>query len=204
MPRRTIQFLPDHYYHIYNRGHNYSTVFLEEENYAFFLRQLRRYIVDQFADILAYVLMPNHYHLLVKLNHDGFSHAMQNFSISFTKAMNERFNRVGSMFQGAFQARIVDKDEYLLHLSRYIHLNPMQAGLVKKPHEWIYSSYPEYIGLRKGLLPKPDFILGQFIRKKTSEVWETSEVLMAHSLYREFVEGDMNEPDSQISHLTFD
>jgi len=95
----------------------------------FFLKRLRNYIAYQNADILAYVLMPNHYHLLVQLLSDDFSHAMQNFSISFTKAMNKRYHRVGSIFQGAFKARHIEKIEDLLYLSSYIHLNPVHAGL---------------------------------------------------------------------------
>jgi len=210
MPKRTVQLIANHFYHIYNRGHNYAKIFFEQENYVFFLKRLRQYITAQHADILAYALMPNHYHLLVKLHNDDFSHAMQNFAISYTKAMNERYHRTGSMFQGAFQARLVDKDEYLLQLSRYIHLNPVQVGLVKRPQDWVYSSYQEYIGLRHGTLPKSETVLAQFrslpqpsqASLQTSEVLETSEVLAAFARYRDFVESGAHS--DAISHLVID
>ena len=130
---------------------------------------------------------------------------MQNFAISYTKAMNERYHRAGSLFQGAFQARLVDKDEYLLHLSRYIHLNPVQAGLVKQPQDWVYSSYQEYIGLRKGTLPRPEIVLAQFGSSlQTSEVSETSEVLGALARYREFVESGPDACSEATAHLMLD
>jgi REP element-mobilizing transposase RayT len=103
------------------------------ENYLFFLHRLRRYLVPEHAQVLAYVLMSNHYHLLIQAVTDDLSHAMQLFGISYTKAINKRFGRTGTLFQGTFKAKLVDRDEYLLHLSRYLHLNPVQAGLVQSP-----------------------------------------------------------------------
>ena len=161
MPRRDIPLIAGNYYHLYNRGHNRMHIFFDEENYLFFLRRLRRYLVPEHARLIAYVLMPNHYHLLVQAITDDLSHAMQLFSISYTKAINKRFGRTGALFQGAFKAKMVDRDEYLLHLSRYLHLNPVRAGLVQCPEDWAYSSYREYIGLRKGTLPQPGIILEQ-------------------------------------------
>jgi REP element-mobilizing transposase RayT len=100
--------------------------------------------------VITYVLMPNHYHLLIQARTDSLSHAMQLFGISYTKAINKRFQRTGVLLQGAFQAKLVDRDNYLLHLSRYIHLNPVRAGLVQHPEDWNYSSYRDYVGLRNG------------------------------------------------------
>ena len=133
MPRRTVPLVKDHYYHLYNRGVNRALIFFQDDNYAFFLRQLREYITSKDACLLAYVLMPNHYHLLIQAQTDDLSHAMQLLGISYTKAINRRFKRVGPLFQGAFRAKEVDSDEYLLHLSRYLHLNPVRAGLVRDP-----------------------------------------------------------------------
>ncbi|MEO1352878.1 MAG: transposase, partial [Cyanobacteria bacterium J06635_15] len=67
MPRRKIAFAPGHYYHLYNRGNNHQNIFFERDNYLFFLRQLRRYLVEDTLHVIAYCLMPNHYHLLVYL-----------------------------------------------------------------------------------------------------------------------------------------
>jgi putative transposase len=93
MPRRIIPLIAGQYYHLYNRGHNRANIFVESENYTFFLRRLRAYLAAEHASVIAYVLMPNHYHLLVQAQTDNVSHAMQLFGISYTKAINERFHR---------------------------------------------------------------------------------------------------------------
>ena len=87
---------------------------------------------------------------------------MQPFGTSYTKAINKEQGRVGALFQGRYQGKHVDKNLYLLHLSRYIHLNPVDAGLVSRPSEWEYSSYRDYIGMRNDTLPKPNVVIGQF------------------------------------------
>jgi hypothetical protein len=121
--------------------------------------------------------------------------------------MNQRFGRVGSVFQGAFQARLVDRDEYLLHLSRYLHLNPVRARLVNCPEEWAFSSYREFVGLRNGTLPQANVVLRCFAAEtgKTSEVSKTSEVWdEARRRYRGFVEAYQAADRARISHLLFD
>jgi REP element-mobilizing transposase RayT len=85
--------------------------------------------------------MPNHYHFLVYLTDETLSDAMKSLSLSYTKAINQRFNRVGVLFQGRFQSIHVDRTDYLVNLSRYIHLNPVKAGLVQQAGEWEFSSY---------------------------------------------------------------
>ncbi len=162
MPYRKFVFRAGEYYHLYNRGNNYQAIFFERENYLYFLRQLRKYLWPEAVETIAYCLMPNHYHLLVHLMTDDLSRLMQPFALSYTKAINKRYGRVGSLFQGRFRAVRVDRDEYLVHLSRYIHLNPVIAKLVEQPGDWGFSSYREYIGLRAGTLPKADAVLLQF------------------------------------------
>ncbi|MEO1350056.1 MAG: transposase, partial [Cyanobacteria bacterium J06635_15] len=98
--------------------------------------------------------MPNHYHLLVYLRENNLSQKMHGFTLSYTKAINRRYERCGALFQGRFQAIHVDEENYLLHLSRYIHLNPVKAGFVQRPEEWEFSSYPDYVELRCGTLPR--------------------------------------------------
>jgi putative transposase len=170
MPRRNVPLVAGETYHLYNRGVNRQQVFFERENYLFFLRRLRVYLLDETQNcqtnvstcVIAYCLMPNHFHLLLQPNGDQLSRQMQRLGISYTKAVNKRFSRVGPLFQGQFQAVRVDRDTYLLHLSRYIHLNPVTAGLVKQPEDWEFSSYRDYVGLRQGTLPRPDVVLSQF------------------------------------------
>ena len=158
MPRRDLTFQPYHDYHLYNRGNDRNAIFFERENYLHFLRLIRRHLIEETLDVLAYCLMPNHYHLLVRCQTAAVSEAMQRLSMAYTKAMNRRYNRVGSLFQGQFQAIAVASDEYLYHLTRYLHLNPVKAGLVTHPKDWEFSSYREYAGLRSGTLPRLDVV----------------------------------------------
>lgn len=162
MPRRHLKFCPDHYYHLYNRGNDRKRIFFERENYLHFLRLVRRHLVEHTLDVVGYCLMPNHYHLLVRCKTAEISGAMQRLSIAYTKAVNRRYDRVGSLFQGQFQAIWVDSDEYLKHTVQYIHLNPVKANLVAYPKDWEFSSYLEYAGLRSGTLPKLNFLKQQF------------------------------------------
>jgi putative transposase len=108
-----------HFHHVYNRGNNRHNIFFERDNYLYFLRLIRQTFVVHDVDVVAYCLMPNHYHLLVYLRSDGLSQAMKSLSLSYTKAINKRFNRVGSLFQGRFQKILVTDTEYLVQLIRY-------------------------------------------------------------------------------------
>jgi len=190
MPYRKIKFLTGQVYHLYNRGVNRQPIFFCDENWGYFIKRLRHYFQPDVADILAYCLMPTHYHLMVTLKTDDFSaRVMQPFSVSYTKAINRQQDRVGPLFQGPFRAAWVDEDSYLLHLSRYIHLNPVAAGLAARPEDWAFSSYRDYIGLRDGALPITDEILSQFPSRQA---------------YREFVESYCEQENQVITHLLLD
>jgi len=153
----------NHYYHFYNRGVNREQIFLQQENWLFFLTKVRQYFRPNLIDIIAYCLMPNHYHMLVYLKTDQISReVMQPFTTSYVKAINKQHGRVGPLFQSRFQAKHVDSGPYLAELTRYIHLNPVRAGLVDHPENWPYSSYNEYIGLRRGTLPHPETVMAAF------------------------------------------
>ena len=112
MPRRKVPLVAGDYYHLYNRGNNRQTVFYNRKDYILILDRIRKYIIGSSSrentlhsirsgvTISAYCLMPNHYHLLLTPHDDDLSHRMQLLSISFTKTMNQKHNRVGSLFQG--------------------------------------------------------------------------------------------------------
>ena len=136
MARRTIQFLPENYYHIYNRGNNQQEIFLEDENYRHFLKRLVHYYNIASIEVVAFCLMPNHYHLLITLVREiNFSNIMRSFTTSYVKSFNGWHKRVGHFFQGDFQARQIDSTEYLMQVCRYIHRNPVKAGLTAFPEE---------------------------------------------------------------------
>lgn len=198
MPRRQILLRAGYAYHVFNRGHNRERIFFERENYLFFLRRMREYLSTDIVTVIAYCLMPNHYHLLVTLNTDDFAETMGILTMSCAKAINERYKRVGTLFQGRFRAVLVDRDEYLLHLSRYIHLNPEAAGLVAQAQDWEFSSYRDYVGLREGSLPNPGIVLEQFTCK-------TPRVLATPSqAYQQFVQAYQLQDKRIIEHLALD
>lgn len=185
-----IEFRAGNYYHLYNRGVNYQPIFFNKGNWGYFIKQLRSYCLPDLIDVIAYCLMPNHYHFLIYLKCDELSQKiMQPFGVSYTKAINKQQGRVGPLFQGPFKAKWVDKNEYLLHLSRYIHLNPVQAKLVKYPATWEFSSYQDYLGLRQGTLPRPEIVLSQFDSPEA---------------YAKFVQSYTEADEKIIEHLMLD
>ena len=173
MPRRETPFIPDQYYHFYNRGNNRQAVFFERDNYIYFLKGLKKYVVPH-VDILVYALMPTHYHVLGRVKPQTsevlktsevskqVSLAMQKFGISYTKAINKRFSRVGSLFQGQFHGKPIKAYSHLLNLCIYIHANPVKDGLVFLPEEWEFSNYLEWMHLREGNLVNREFITENF------------------------------------------
>jgi len=146
-------------YHIYNQGNNREKIFFEKRNYLFFLKKVRIHLLPH-LELLAYCLMPNHFHFLAytKSNFDyqKYINDLRTFLSSYTKAINKQEERSGSLFrQNTKSKNISDANEeyfygqYCLH---YIHQNPLRAGLVTDIEEWRFSSYPDYIRIRNGSL----------------------------------------------------
>lgn len=160
MPFRKKPIVPDKIYHIYNRGVDKRPIFLNKNDWEFFYAKMRDYFKPEHASLLAFCLMPNHYHLIVLTHSKEFSlKVMQPFMLSFVKRINKKYQRAGTLFQGPFQSKVVESEGSLLQLSRYIHLNPVKAKLVDKPEDWEYSSYRDYIGYRKNNFIRTDIIL---------------------------------------------
>ena len=159
MPRRKNIFTTGHYYHIYNRGANRERIFFNQENYAHCLRLVRKYSQEYQIAIIAYCLMPNHYHFL--LRQDGetlISHFIGVLFNAYAQALNRENGRSGALFEGRFKDVHIDNYAYLLHLCRYIHGNPVKAGLVPMPEAWAFSNYLEWIGERPGKLVDYAFV----------------------------------------------
>ena len=158
MPSRRTLLEVGNFYHVYNRGNDRQNIFFDRQNYLYFLRLTRTHLISNGVNIVAYCLMPNHYHFLVYLRENTLSNAMRSLSLAYTMAINKRFDRSGVLFKGRFQSILVDNDDYLVHLTWYIHLNPVKAGFVKHPREWEFSSYAEYASLRQGTLPSTEYV----------------------------------------------
>ncbi len=161
MPYRKELITKDNYYHIFNRGVNREKIFFEDRNYDFLLKNIVINFKDV-AEIITYCFMPNHFHFVVKISDDiKFTKAIQKTFISYTKAVNKSYGRTGPLFEGRYKIKLIPDNNYLLHLSRYIHFNPVKANLVEKTEEWIRSSNLEYIGKRKNNFINTNIILDQ-------------------------------------------
>ncbi|MEN6373224.1 MAG: transposase [Smithella sp.] len=120
-----IQY-PDAYYHVTCRGNEQRKIFRDAEDMNGFLRLLARSAEIYEARVLAYALMPNHFHLLICTPKGNLSEFMRHFNISYTGSFNRKYKRSGHLYQGRYKAFLIDKDNYLLEVSRYIHLNPLR------------------------------------------------------------------------------
>lgn len=141
-----IEF-PDALYHVTARGDRREDIFEDDQDRQTFLLTLEQ-VVTQFNWLCyAWCLMDNHYHLLIQTPDGNLSKGMRQLNGVTTQTSNRRHHRVGHLFQGRFKAILVDHDAYLLELSRYIVLNPVRAGMVKAPGDWLWSSYRASAGL---------------------------------------------------------
>ncbi len=175
MPLRSTPFINDSYYHVYNRGVNKRKIFLDSLDYQRAVDSFRFYMYNghhqrysyyqrmtdhkkseyfeslsgHAIDLNAYAFMPNHFHFLIcQLIDNGISNSLRLFENSYTKYFNTRHKRIGPLLQGRFKAVLVQDDSQLIHLSRYIHLNPLSSGIVKSHEEletYPWTSYPSYI-----------------------------------------------------------
>ena len=163
MARRKVNFLGGHYYHIYNRGSNRELIFRESENYKFLLSRVKDYSSRFKIAVIAYCLMPNHYHFLLRQDGlDSISLFIQRTFNSYSKAFNKAYQRTGTLLEGPFKSIHIEKENHLIHLCRYIHRNPLEAGLVTNLDDWLYSNYLEWVGKRAGTLYDEKFVREQF------------------------------------------
>jgi putative transposase len=173
MPSRNrVKEYEEGYYHLYNRGVNKQIVFRDQEDYAVFLNLLKRYLDDRPVkdnkgreyewlhdrlELLAFCLMPNHWHLLI-YQHDkeAMTRLMRGVATSYTTYFNKKYKRIGPLFQERFKASRIDRDDYLQHISRYIHLNPDDYK------NWEFSSLPYYLRAKNAGWVRPVRILEIF------------------------------------------
>ncbi len=163
MPRRDITFTQGGYYHIYNRGARRVSIFREARNYAYVTRLMQQVATQSQLTILAYCLLPNHYHWLVRQDGEQPAGTLPRrvFS-SYSQAYNRAYNESGTLFQGPYSVRLIDSDVYLLHVCRYIHANPVKHGITDRIDAWPFSNYREWLGQGSGTLVDRQFIRAYF------------------------------------------
>jgi len=199
MAYRKVVLAEGEIYHTLNRGVGGTGIFLDGRDYQRFIEAMvyyqlqnppagfaqfrsnrERYPINdkkKLVEILVYCLMPTHFHFgLKQLSSDGISLFIKRLLDSHARYFNTRHSRKGHLFEGNFKAVRVETDEQLLHLSRYIHLNPITDFLVKDLKEYPYSSYLEYLGLAKTQIVDRDFVLSFFKTPKVYEEFVLSQV----------------------------
>ncbi len=180
-----MNFECGNFFHFYTRANaKEDKLFFERDNYLYFLRQFTKYLNPVFITI-CYCLIPNHYHFLIKVRNQNkifeyqkkqnYKFAGQelkqneflvrqiiNFHISYSKAINKKYHRKGSLFQERPKTKPVLEINYLLRLSRYIHRNPLKHKVVDNLADWEFSSFPDYTNLRNWKIPDKRFLLANY------------------------------------------
>jgi putative transposase len=224
MPQTRFPLVTDHYYHILNRGVARQNIFKSRWDYKYALSALSYYRFinppmklsyfqnlsnerkkevissmesgEKYVEIVAFVFMPNHFHLLLKQTHEkGISKFMSQFCNSYSRYFNTKYQRVGPLLQGRFKSVLVETTEQLIHLSRYIHLNPVVCAVItdKELFSYEYSSLPEYMNTQSNTqrIINPAIVLEQFKSKE-----EYKNFLIDHISYGKELE--------KIKHITLE
>lgn len=183
MPSRSMPFVNGQFYHVFNRGVAKMPIFLNAFDYKRFIKTTLYYQIEgpkpkfsrfsptsiplnrknKIIEIVCYCLMPNHFHFLLKQMKDGgITEFTSKLSNSYTRYYNVKNKRVGPLFQGEFKSVYIENNEQLLHVSRYIHLNPLVGYLVKNLEQYRWFSYPEYIDTNSADVCSKGVVIDQF------------------------------------------
>lgn len=146
MPRGPRFVFRNAFYHVFNRGINKQVIFLSAADYNFFLNKLHQLKDKYDHSIYAFCLMPNHFHISIQTRKIPISKIMSSLTTSYSMYFNRTYKHFGPVFQNRFKSILIENDEYFLKLSQYIYLNPVKAGLVSNPKDYLYSSFKEIIG----------------------------------------------------------
>lgn len=156
---RYKHYAKDAYYHLYNRGNGKQNIFHSKEDYLFYINRLEKAIKKYDVELTCYVLMPNHMHLLARQKtQTPIYKFMSSLHTSYSIYFNKKHNHVGHLFQDRFKQVIVTSGEQLLYLTKYIHRNPVEAGITNTISDYPWSSYHEYIRILPWMLCQKDIV----------------------------------------------
>lgn len=145
MPRRPRVHFHGALYHVISRGNQRQKIYKDDVDYRRFETLLDEVIQRHSLVLYAYVLMPNHFHLLLEVGRAPLSKAMQSLLYRYTRRYNQRYRKIGHLFQGRYKAILCDRESYLMELIRYLHLNPVRGGMVSDPSRYSWSSHGAYL-----------------------------------------------------------
>ncbi len=208
MPARNVvkPFMPKGYYHVYNRGVAKQDIFLDKQDYLYFLNSITKILSSDFTDqdnlhleirLLSFILMPNHFHILLQQKQMGsMTKFMRKLSTGYSMYFNQKYKRVGHVFQGIYKASIIENDEYLIHLSRYIDMNclDLKGVGIDNLKDYDFSSYSSYVGKKRYSWLRVEQILSMF----------SDDMDKAKQLYKEFIEDYVVEGILSINKYVFD
>lgn len=198
MARKPRLHVPAGFYHVILRGNGGQDIFFAKGDRIKFLLLLEE-ITERFSCRLhAYCLMSNHIHLVLQVGEAPLAKIIQNISFRYTRFINKRKNRIGHLFQGRYKALLIDADNYLLELVRYIHNNPVRAQMVADPIDYQWSSHRAYLDKEKIPFMTTAFVLSQFgVKQKTSRQNYSDFILkgLAEGRRADFYQG---ESDSRV------
>ncbi len=161
MPRHARVHAEGLLYHVLARGNDGQKIFLSQSDYQGFIEALRTVRQRYPFSLYAYVLMSNHFHLLLEVHRFPTARILQSLLTGYVRRFNKIHHRRGHLFEGRYKAIVCDRDSYLLELVRYIHLNPVRATMVKRPNEWQWSGHGEYLGKEKRGLIDSGPVMGE-------------------------------------------
>ncbi len=169
--------------HVYNRGNNKMVLFKSSADYQWFTKKMVKLKMRDEFELIAYCLMPNHFHFFLRTKKDcGLSRFFQRLQLAYAKYFNRKYSHLGHVFGGSFKTGALSDDHHVAELPRYIHLNPVNAGLTSRPGSWLYSNYNDIISGE--IKPEDSFY---------------DEVYGGARLYQDFVESQLSPNQLSMS-----
>ena len=180
---------PDAWHHVMNRARRGENLFADDTDYQQFIELLQETVKLFHVNVVAFCLMSTHYHVMVQTPHANLSRCMRHLNGVYTQMYNLRHGRDGTLFRGRYKSILVDGDSYVLQLVRYIHLNPLKAGVVTRPGQYAWSSHKGYLSrARKWNWLYRDLVLKMLTPQKSAQI----------RLYKEFMAQKEDEDLVQV------